>query len=149
MSFFERNLANWHVQSWDFDEREKSGPNWHWPGRQSVELYRSIITCWIWRNFLGAWKSVHFLNLIWVDSHQYWTIWVSFLTVTVSCLFIFFQQCNGSKSRVLSIWHGHFCGIDSGRLIARKSALKWHNYQMFWSPIIVLSKQTIGDQNIR
>ena len=34
-------------------------------------------------------------------------------------------------------------------LIARKSALKWHNYRMFWSPIIVLSKQIIGDQNIR
>ena len=33
-------------------------------------------------------------------------------------------------------------------LIARKSALKWHNYRMFWSPIIVLSKQIIGDQNI-
>ena len=33
--------------------------------------------------------------------------------------------------------------------IARKSALKWHNYRMFWSPIIVLSKQTIGNQNIR
>ena len=34
-------------------------------------------------------------------------------------------------------------------LIARISALKWHNYRMFWSPIIVLSKQIIGDQNIR
>ena len=34
-------------------------------------------------------------------------------------------------------------------LIARKSALKWHNYWMIWSPIIVLSKQFIGDQNIR
>ena len=35
------------------------------------------------------------------------------------------------------------------RFIARKSALKWHNYRMFWSPIIVLSKQIIRDQNIR
>ena len=34
-------------------------------------------------------------------------------------------------------------------LIARKSALKWHNNWMFWSPIIVLSKQIISDQNIR
>ena len=36
--------------------------------------------------------------------------------------------------------------INFRTLIAGKSALKWHNYQMFWSPIIVLSKQIIGDQ---
>ena len=41
------------------------------------------------------------------------------------------------------------CRFFFERLIARKSALKWHNYRMFWSPIIVLSKQIIGDQNIR
>ena len=38
---------------------------------------------------------------------------------------------------------------DASCFIARKSALKWHNYRMFWSPIIELSKQIIGDQNIR
>ena len=52
--------------------------------------------------------------------------------------------------RVLNIgWPITSYHMFSRILIARKSALKWHNYQMFWSPIIVLSKQIIGDQNIR
>ena len=48
------------------------------------------------------------------------------------------------KVRQTSVWQ-----TVPQRLIAQKSVLKWHNYRMFWSPIIVLSKQIIGDQNIR
>ena len=54
-------------------------------------------------------------------------------------------KINTLKRNYCILWRGV---KNFRRFIARKSALKWHNYRMFWSPIIVLSKQIIGDQNI-
>ena len=57
--------------------------------------------------------------------------------------------CKSKFIYLLPKYKASDAGAWGPRLIARKSALKWHNYRMFWSPIIVLSKQIIGDQNIR
>ena len=52
-------------------------------GNQSSYIDLELLTCSIWRKIFGAWKSVHFLNLIWVEQG-----------VFLFCYFWNFRQTN-------------------------------------------------------